>query len=109
MIFQPVISGGSGAKPETVTVTFPNNTYNGSWCLADGTVLDFSMQKETNRTISVPKGQLLALRISDPNGPIIRTNGSVGIEFTAYQSMFAPINTIGIFTPLSDLTLDLDD
>ena len=109
MIFQPVISGGSGAKPETVTVTFSNNVLEGSWCLADGTVLDFSRQEETNRTISVPKGQLLALRVANPTGQIIGTSGSVGIEFTAYQSIFAPVNAIGIFTPLSDLTLDLDD
>ena len=107
MIQNPVVNGAGSA--ETVMVTFSNTGYDGSWILADGTEFDFSRPSEANRTISVPKGGLLALRIPDANGPIVVTNGSVGINYTAYQNYFTPINALGIFTPLTDLVFDLDD
>ena len=107
MIFNSVVQGGGSA--ETVTVTFSNMGYDGSWILADGTELDFSRPGEVNRTISVPKGSLFALRIISANGPIVVTDGSVGINYTAYQTVSDPYNALGIFTPLTDLIFDLDD
>ena len=109
MIQNPVVSGGGST--DTVTLTLDNEMYGGSWILADGTEIYIDRSLNENYTITVPKGQLAALRITLPNGPIIIKSGETKISYSAYHTIGGGIQalSLAVFVPMSDLVFDLDD